>query len=279
MTRLLFKAFAPAKINLSLHVTGLRGDGYHILDSLVVFADIGDTLKLSKAVVTSLQVTGPFAQGVPTDHTNLVWRVLARFFPDKVFALHLEKNLPHSAGLGGGTSDAAAALRAVCHAMDQSFPSVDALVELGADLPVCMVPKPQRMMGIGADLCDSPALPDMAVLLLNTGVKLSTGEVFKALRRKGNPPMHDLPKHANFEEFCVWLNQHRNDLEAPARLIAPEIGLALQALENAGAAVARMSGSGSSCFGLYPTLAAAQTAAKHIRHKDWWTKAAHILSG
>jgi 4-diphosphocytidyl-2-C-methyl-D-erythritol kinase len=261
------EAFAPAKINLTLHVTGQRCDGYHLLDSLVVFAGIGDSLRFTPANTMQIEVTGPFAQGVPTDRRNLVWQ--AAELAEWTGHILLEKTLPHGAGIGGGSSDAAAVLRA--------FGGAARAGELGADVPVCLQTLPQRMRGIG-DLLDPLALlPAMEIVLVNPGVSVPTGPVFAALSTKGNAPMQQtLPVFSGPADFCDWLRNQRNDLEAPARAIAPQIGDVLQALE--GALLARMSGSGATCFGLYAD--GAEDAAAHIAgtHPDWWVASGKLLS-
>ena len=261
------EAFAAAKVNLTLHVTGQRGDGYHLLDSLVVFADIGDRLWFDPAADLQIEVSGPFSDGVPTDDRNLVWQ--AAELAGWSGRVHLEKNLPHGAGIGGGSSDAAAVLRA--------FGGGDGAVTLGADVPVCLNPRAQRMRGIG-DVLDAVApLPEMEILLINPNVQVPTAPVFATLESKQNKPMPDvLPTFENADDFCKWLKAQRNDLEKPARAIAPQIDVAIEALGDA--MIARMSGSGATCFGLYKQ--GAKTAAKRIAQArpDWWVAAGKLLS-
>lgn len=261
------EAFAPAKVNLCLHVTGQRSDGYHLLDSLVVFADIGDRLWFEAGAVMQIEVTGPFAAGVPTDSGNLVWQ--AAEIAGWIGKIRLEKNLPHGAGIGSGSSDAAAVLRC--------FGGVDAAATLGADVPVCLSSAPQRMRGIGDDLGLMAPLPPLEILLVNPNVIVPTGPVFGALASKDNPPMPDvIPELQGADAFCQWLGQQRNDLEKPALEIAPQIGEVLAALD--GALLARMSGSGATCFGLYDS--GAQQAAERIAHAHptWWVAAGRVLS-
>lgn len=263
------KAFAPAKINLTLHVTGQREDGYHLLDSLVVFADIGDRLEFSAGSKMSMDVTGEFASGVPTDSRNLVWSAAQAVG----WAGHvdLDKVLPHGAGIGGGSSDAAATLNALGRDV-----APDLAVSLGADVPVCMVASAARMRGIG-DRVERTTLPDLPALLVNPGVAVPTGPVFTALGARDNPPMpREIPTFQAPEDCATWLLNQRNDLEAPARSIAPEIGTVLDALNaTKDTLLTRMSGSGSTCFSLYPTMKAAHFAAYEIgaAHPDWWCHA------
>lgn len=261
------EGFAAAKINLSLHVTGQRRDGYHLLDSLVVFADIGDRLWFDPAADMQMKVSGPFASGVPTDSRNLVWQ--AAELAGWTGKIHLEKNLPHGAGIGGGSSDAAAVLRAFGGGADA--------VTLGADVPVCLDPVAQRMRGIGDVLEQIAPLPEMEILLINPQVAVPTGRVFEALESKQNQPMPDaLPAFQSAEAFCQWLRAQRNDLETPARAIAPQIDAVLDALD--GGMIARMSGSGATCFGLYQN--GAKTTAERIAdaHPDWWVASGRVLS-
>ncbi len=261
------EAFAPAKINLSLHVTGQRSDGYHLLDSLVAFVDVGDRLSFEAGPEMRVEVTGPFAEGVPTDRRNLVWQ--AAELGGWTGLIRLEKNLPHGAGIGSGSSDAAAVLRA--------FGGTHVAATLGADVPVCLSSGPQRMRGIGDVLEPLTSLPAMEIVLVNPNVIVPTGPVFNALASKDNTPMTDkIPAFQNAGDFCAWLGQQRNDLETPARQIAPQIGEVLVAID--GALLARMSGSGATCFGLYQSGAkeAAQRIAK--THPAWWVAAGRLLS-
>lgn len=258
--------FAPAKVNLTLHVTGQRVDGYHLLDSLVVFADIGDHLRFEAGPQMRITVTGPFAAGVPVDRGNLIWQ--AAELAGWTGHIALEKNLPHGAGIGGGSSDAAAVLR--------SFGGAQDALRLGADVPVCLSRAPQRMLGIGEVLAPLPPLPDMEIVLVNPDVAVPTGPVFKGLVSKQNAPMPDkIPAFADAPEFCNWLATQRNDLQAPARAIAPQIDAALDALD--GAMIARMSGSGATCFGLYAE--GAEQAAERIAQANphWWVRAGRVL--
>ncbi len=266
------KAFAPAKVNLTLHVTGQRADGYHLLDSLVAFADVGDRLEFSAGPEMSMGITGEFAAGVPTDGRNLVWQAAqaARWTGH----IQLDKGLPHGGGIGGGSSDAAATLRALASDM-----SPDVSVSLGADVPVCMIAAATRMQGIG-DRLERIDLPELPAVLINPGVPVPTGSVFKALATRNNPGMPAEITGFQSPETCAeWLSEQRNDLEAPAQTIAPQIETVLGALrETTQALMVRMSGSGSTCFALYPTVKAAHFAAYEIgtAHPDWWCRAVRL---
>ena len=260
---------ARAKINLTLHVTGQRSDGYHLLDSLVCFADIADEITVAPAQDLSLTVDGPLAAGVPTDDSNLVMRA-ARLFPDAPgAAIRLTKHLPNAAGIGGGSADAAAALKALAELWDRDIP-ID-LLSLGADVPVCLAPMALRMRGVGELLDPLPPFPEVWAVLVNPRVPVSTPEVFKALSSKDNPAMaDDLPRFSTVQDLAGWCTAQRNDLETPARSIAPVIGDALEALSDS--LLARMSGSGATCFGLCADQVAAETLAADISktHPDWW---------
>lgn len=262
------RVLAPAKINLTLHVTGQRADGYHLLDSLVVFApEAADVLTLRPAEAMALQVTGPFAQGVPEDARNLCWKAATLFGVE--VAMTLEKNLPHAAGIGSGSSDAAAVLRGLEQLSGRPFAGDAA--HLGADVPVCLKPEAQRMTGIGEVLAPFE-IPKLDAVLVNPRIEVPTGPVFTALKQKGNPPMAPLGA-----DFIDWLSEQRNDLQAPALSVAPGIAEVLAALS--GARLARMSGSGATCFGLYDTQEGAEAAADALRvaHPDWWVVASSLV--
>lgn len=281
------KATAPAKVNLTLHVTGQRDDGYHSLESLVVFADVADQLSAITAPDLRLTVTGPFSQGVPVDGTNLVLRAAQalRTLRNVKAGAHitLEKHLPNRAGIGGGSADAAAAL-AMLAELWQVPPlpaTASEVIALGADVPVCMhAPAPTRMSGIGDVLSPVPDLPTCALVLVKPNSVVPTGPVFQGLASKNNPPMHALPEGLDFAGFAAWLNTQRNDLLDPARLVAPDIGAALSKL-NAMPAVKAvgMSGSGATCFGLVASMAEARQVARAVQVSQmaWWVAPAAIL--
>ncbi|NYS23782.1 4-(cytidine 5'-diphospho)-2-C-methyl-D-erythritol kinase [Rhodobacteraceae bacterium 2376] len=277
------RTLAPAKINLTLHVTGQRADGYHLLDSLVVLLDFGDRVDAAEAGDLSLSVLGPYAADVPRGPDNLVLRA-ARLMGAGGVALTLHKHLPAASGIGGGSSDAAATLRAVAALTGAVLPDAGALARLGADVPVCLHGQPCRMQGVGEVLTAIPALPDLGVVLVNPGVGLSTPAVFAALARRDNPPMDPLPTGSapwpDAQALADWLRGQRNDLSRPAIIHAPVIAEALAALEQMpGCLLARMSGSGATCFGLFPSRAAADHAAAALRPRapGWWIAAGGLL--
>lgn len=242
---------AYAKLNLALHVRAREADGYHRVETLFAFCEDGDVLTAAPADVLSLQVTGPFAQALSGEADNLVLRA-ARAVGAKA-ALRLDKRLPVAAGLGGGSADAAAVLRMF------GGTTADAAA-LGADVPACLLSRTARGEGRGDRIepVEAAGLAGAPVLLVNPGVPLATGPVFKAWDGIDRGPLGS-----------DWA-AGRNDLEAPARSLVPEIGPVLEAL--AGAGVARMSGSGATCFGLYESEAARDRAAVRIaaERPGWW---------
>ncbi|HHH89533.1 MAG TPA: 4-(cytidine 5'-diphospho)-2-C-methyl-D-erythritol kinase [Aliiroseovarius sp.] len=268
------KVFAPAKVNLTLHVTGQRADGYHLLDSLVAFADVGDRLTLRAAARTTLALTGPMAAGVPTGADNLVLRAASLF--EQAAEITLSKHLPMQAGLGGGSSDAAATALGLAD-LTGACDLPPGLTALGADIRVCLMRRAARMRGIGEQVTPVAGLPPLPAVLVNPGVAVPTPDVFAALAGKTNAPMpRRLPRWRSAEALIAWLTTQRNDLEAPARAIAPEITETLQVLgAQPGCGLARMSGSGATCFGLFSTPDGAEAAACALamQHPGWWVRA------
>ena len=265
------RAFAPAKINLCLHVTGQRADGYHLLDSLVAFAGIGDEISVEPAETLRLTIDGPMAQGLAAEG-NLVLKA-ARFLNSAgTAAIRLTKNLPLASGIGGGSSDAAATLRALSALWGLALPEPEATAALGADVPACMIGQALRLRGIGEGLTRLPPLPEMDVLLVNPGVAVPTPAVFGALTRRDNPPLPEtLPHWPDPQTFCLWLQDQRNDLLAPAITIAPVIARVLDTIRQTRCLFAGMSGSGATCFGLYPRDGhSADDAHQRVGRPGWW---------
>lgn len=264
---------APAKINLTLHITGRRDDGYHLLDSLVVFADLGDHLTVTPGA-PGLTIDGPEAAGLAPDASNLILRAAGYFAPH--FAFHLTKNLPVAAGIGGGSADAAATCRAL-GALGAGQIAAPDLLALGADVPVCIASAPARMSGIGERLRPARGLPPLAALLVNPRQAVSTAQVFSGLNGQYGPPMPTLLPHvATPADLARWLTGQRNDMEAAAIRIAPIIGTVKAAIAaQAGCLLARMSGSGATCFGLFGDPAQAQRAQDTLlrAHPNWWVRA------
>ena len=280
---------APAKLNLYLHVTGRRADGYHELDSLVTFTALADTLEIASADALSLAVSGPFAEALGTGD-NLAARAVAalaeRLGRRACVRIALLKRIPVAAGLGGGSADAAAVLRGLArlwalgaaHASDLQ----DVALGLGADVPVCLHARAAYMAGIGEMLSAPPPLPACGVLLVNPGVPVPTGAIFAA--RQGPfsvaQRFHESPTDA--AALATLLRSRRNDLEPPARAQLPEIGRVLDWLgAMPGCLLARMSGSGATCFGLFADEATATHAARAIAREnpDWWVQATRLVHG
>lgn len=265
------EVFAPAKINLALHVTGKRPDGYHLLDSLVAFATCGDSVIVRSSDRLSLSIEGPFAAGLLAEEDNLVLRAARFLAPDRSAEITLVKRLPVASGIGGGSADAAAALRALGTLWGVPLPAAQESAVLGADVPVCLASSFARMSGIGEEIEALGAPPDLAMVLVNPGVAVSTPTVFRGLARKDNPRLSPMPS-AQSGDWMSWLTRQRNDLEAPAIAAAPVIASVLSELRSLpGCALARMSGSGATCFGLFEgTVPADALAALRARHDGWW---------
>jgi len=278
---------APAKVNLYLHVTGRRDDGYHELDSLIAFAGTGDEITVRAADNLTLDVAGPFANAVPSGLDNLVLRA-ARALADAAgikarSAIRFDKRLPVAAGIGGGSADAAAVLRALDGLWGTRAGEADLArigLALGADVPVCLSGRPAFVGGIGERIDPAPPLPPCWLVLANPGVEMPTPAVFA--RRDGA-----FSRPARFDEFisdgtelAALLAGRQNDLEVPARFIAPVIDDVLDALSRpSGALLARMSGSGATCFALFADEARATAAARDLAAAwpDWWVEAAPLL--
>lgn len=269
---------ARAKVNLFLHVTGRRVDGYHTLDSLAVFAGAADMLSAEPADALTLEVGGPFGAGLDAGDGNLVLRAAGALREAAGLSggarLVLDKRLPVASGIGGGSADAAAALRLLGRLWDVAIPPDDVAaiaLTLGADVPVCLASRAARMGGIGEALAPAPRLPPCGLLLVNPGAAVSTADVFRA-RAGGFTPAADLPgAWPDAAAMARDLRRTRNDLEAPARALCPAIGDVLAAISSRpGCLLARMSGSGATCFGLFPDGAAAERARAGLSRPGWW---------
>jgi len=280
--------FAPAKINLSLHVLGKRADGYHALESLVVFAGVGDRITVQPADALCLSVTGPMRAGLAglPDTDNLVLRAAHLLDGGAARGAHitLEKHLPVAAGIGGGSADCAATLRALTQLWGLGH-DLGALAEmgaaLGADVPVCLyAPHARVMSGIGEVIAPAPLLPAFWCVLVNPGVPVATGAVFQALA--AGAIAHEggtfwPGRFENAHTLARFLATCRNDLEAPARKLVPEVDQVLQAISTTGGCLlTRMSGSGATCFGLYASETDAHAAAHALECTDWWVMAAPV---
>lgn len=278
---------APAKINLSIKVMGRRADGFHEIQSLVVFADCGEKLAGEKAAELRLDITGPFAGSLAQEQHNLVTRAAMLLGDHLNLSLDahmtLEKHLPVASGMGGGSADAAAALRLLSRLYGRTVePHQLAALALclGADVPVCLKPTPAFMWGKGELIKRLADVPDFWMLLVNPGLAVSTGDVFRLLNAKESretevsPP---LPHWSDLDALVEWLAGQGNDLEGPARRIAPVIGDVIAAIaETDGCRLARMSGSGATCFGIYADEKSAREAETAIKaaHPEWWSAVA-----
>lgn len=282
------RVFAPAKINLFLHIGDRRADGYHELESLVAFADVGDDLTFEEADALSLNVDGPFGAALAGEDDNLVLRaaygvaVLAGH--DLPRRITLTKNLPVASGIGGGSADAAATLRAFLLEWRQEEIRLADFVELaktlGADVPVCFFGHSAWMYGIG-DGIERTDLPELHAVLVNPGVSVATRDVFAKLTARSGVDKLEWPESFGSAELVVdFLKAVGNDLEVPALALAPVIGEVLSVLRSMpGVQLARMSGSGATCFGLFADARGASAAAEQIAraHPTWWVTAT-ILS-
>lgn len=269
---------APAKVNLYLHVLGRRPDGYHVLDSLVAFAGVGDVLRAESADGLSLDLCGPFAAGLAAEADNLVLRAaraLARHAGVAPRArLVLDKRLPVASGIGGGSADAAAALRLLARlwGVRVEAAALRALAAgLGADVPVCVAAHPARMGGVGDVLGPAPRLPPCGMVLVNPGVGVSTPEVFRA-RTGPFSAAAALPEGwDSVEAMASDLARVSNDLEAPALALCPAVADVLAWLRSRpGCLLARMSGSGATCFGVFADEGAAARGAEGAS-PGWWS--------
>lgn len=282
---------APAKINLTLHILGRRTDGYHELESLVVFSGAGDTLSLTPGPALSLDINGPTAPAAGAGEDNLVLRAARRLAERieglRLGAFRLEKRLPVAAGIGGGSSDAAAALRLLAHANGLSADDprlLDAARATGSDVPVCLAGRARMMRGAGESLGPLIGLPILPAVLINPGVAVETRPVFARLglqpgERLAAGAHPEIPEGVPAQTLLTLLEKGRNDLEDAACLQAPVIVDVLAVLRAArGCRLARMSGSGATCFAIFATPMAAAKAARAIRaqHPDWWVKTAAL---
>jgi 4-diphosphocytidyl-2-C-methyl-D-erythritol kinase len=278
---------APAKINLALHVTGQRDDGYHLLDMLVTFTAHGDRLSFTSADRDGFTLGGRFAADLGGEPgSNLVLRArdllrqaaFARGGHAPAVSIHLEKNLPIASGIGGGSADAAAALRGLQRFWNVRVPPdiLSALaLQLGADVPMCLESRPLIARGIGEEI-ERVALPRLFLVLANPLKAVSTPQIFRLLTEKNNRPL-DLAAG----DWMAAIAANRNDLEPPARSLTPEIAEISALLAESGAGLVRMSGSGATCFGIFPSFQAAETAAQqlHRLRPDWYFQATETAAG
>ncbi len=271
----LLREKAPAKVNLTLRVVSRRADGYHELESLVAFADLADVVTFDPDAPPDIDVKGPFAAATGPAGENLVLEA-ARLMRVDRGRFTLEKNIPVAAGLGGGSADAAAALRLIARerSSDTNNPRIrDAARQCGADVPVCLVPKAQIMRGIGDVLSPPIAIPQLPVVLVNPYVELATRDVFGALQEtdRTDAPIVEVPSER--DGFVAWLGERSNDLTRAATTHVPAIGEMLDLLAALpGCQLARMSGSGATCFGVFGSADQVRLAAERLQSQrpEWW---------
>ncbi|MDB5378644.1 MAG: 4-(cytidine 5-diphospho)-2-C-methyl-D-erythritol kinase [Rubritepida sp.] len=272
---------APAKVNLYLHVTGRRADGYHLLDSLAVFGPAADTLVAEPAEALTLALDGPFGAVLSAEPDNLVLRA-ARALAPRGAALRLTKRLPVASGIGGGSADAAAALRLLNRlwGLGRGEADLAALAApLGADIPVCVASRPAVMQGVGELIQPAPTLPECGLLLVNPLIPLATPAVFRARQEGFSPPAALPDSWPDAAAMAADLGRLANDLEAPALSLCPVIAEVLAALRaQPGCLLARMSGSGATCFGLFPTVSGAELAARAMP-PAWWASGGGLYGG
>ena len=285
---------ARAKINLALHITGQRPDGYHLLDTLVTFADAGDRLTFEPADRDEFAVSGRYAAGLPTDPDaktgNLVTRardlLRAQAEGQRASAppvkIHLEKNLPIASGIGGGSADAAATLRGLAHLWQFDVPAADLqalALKLGADVPMCLESRPLVARGIGEDIRLLADFPPLHMLLANPLVEVSTPTIFKLLTEKNNSSLA-LPRDGTLLSGWVEaLRAARNDLQPPAEKLEPNIGEAIHLLRSTDPLLARMSGSGATCFAVYGSAEACARAGKALEaaRPEWYLQTTQTI--
>ncbi len=285
--------FAPAKINLYLHVLGRVTNGYHALDSLITFFDIGDTITIKQNTPYGFTISGDFATSFPApdlDHSpnssNLIikaaWK-MAEIAQQKIdFSIHLQKDLPLGAGIGGGSSDAAAIIHILCKHWDvpTNHPTIKELLKsLGDDVPVCFAKHTARLTGLGVDFKPAPTIPKMPVALVHPGIACLTGHIFQTLNLQPGDHLTDpIPIPTSFptqDALLTFLNTTDNTLYPAARKLVPAIENVILSLNaQTGCQLARMSGSGSCCFGIFKTAKDAHNAAVTLRKQnpDWWVR-------
>ena len=278
---------AHAKVNLWLNVVGRRADGYHLLDSLVAFVDLADTLEVRASDRLSLEITGPQAGELAGEPDNLVLKA-ARLLADRagvapLAAIRLGKHIPVAAGLGGGSADAAAALRALADLWRVALPEeelLDLAASLGADVSMCLAGRTALASGVGEHLQPAPALPAVSVLLVNPGTALPTRDVFAARRGPFSTPLPVTRPWRDLPELAAALAQRGNDLGEAAIALRPVIAEVLAFLRNScGARYAAMSGSGATCFALYDSPDAARRASASMPPAWWRHVGTFVTSG
>ena len=270
-----------AKINLALHVTGIQADGYHSLDSIVVFTDVFDRLFFKRSLKHVVTSTGEFSGSINVQENSILQalKLFGNGLTDR-FSINLEKNLPIGAGLGGGSADAAAVIRFITNNSKHLMPSYEVLSKIGADIPVCVLSVASRVEGIGEIVrpLDMSEI-NLWVVLVNPDIFVSTGSIFEEVTEKYNQPLESFIDLSSTDQFIDYLKRQRNDLQTIAIKKHPEINKVLNTIEETeDVLLSRMSGSGSTCFGLYRNQDIAKKAVSYISKKSdkWWVKFSKI---
>ena len=282
----MFEEKASAKVNLCLQIVGQKSNGFHLLDSIVGFTEFGDHLSFKKSDELELTIKGTFSDQIPVDNSNLILKAaeLLRTINNIKAGAHitLTKNLPPSAGLGGGSSDAAATIRGLSRLWGTDLPEIDDLMKIGSDLPVCINQKTQHMKGFGEVLEEINTFPNLPILLVNPLKKVSTQTVFRMLKNKKNPPLSKYEKLFQAKKDWInWLLLQRNDLMEPAVKVEPVISEVLRLIsKQISVEKVSMSGSGATCFGIFENKHDCDLAMKRVRleRPDWWSVSTEIIS-
>ena len=277
---------ASAKVNLCLQIVGQKSNGFHLLDSIVGFTEFGDHLSFKKSDELELTAKGAFSDQIPVDKSNLILKAaeLLRKINNIKTGAHitLTKNLPPSAGLGGGSSDAAATIRGLSRLWGTDLPEIDDLMKIGSDLPVCIHQKTQHMKGFGEVLEEINTFPNLPILLVNPLKKVSTQTVFRMLKNKKNPPLSKYEKLFQAKKDWInWLLLQRNDLIEPAVKVEPVISEVLRLIsKQISVEKVSMSGSGATCFGIFENKQDCDLAMQRVRleRPDWWSVSTEIIS-
>ena len=270
-----------AKINLALHVTGIQADGYHALDSIVVFTDVFDRLFFKRSLKNVVTLTGEFSGSINVQENSILQalKLFGNGLTDR-FSINLEKNLPIGAGLGGGSADAAAVIRFITNNSKHLMPSYEVLSKIGADIPACVLSAASRVGGIGEIVrpLDMSEI-NLWVVLVNPDIFVSTGSIFEEVTEKHNQPLEPFIDLSSTDKFVDYLKRQRNDLQTIAIKKHPEIDKVLATIEETeDVLLSRMSGSGATCFGLYRNQDIAKKAVTYISKKSdkWWIKFSKI---
>ncbi len=274
--------FAKAKVNLAIHVLGRRSDRYHFVDSLVIFPNIKDRLVIKEANNFSLKIEGEFSEFIDPEENSVIeaYDLVKSQLPAN-FSINLQKNIPVGAGLGGGSADSAAVLRYFQENYKIEIPKKEIIAQIGADVPVCLSDKFQRVKGVG-EVTEEISENDyeLWLVLVNPRINVSTGKIFQSLKKIENNGLENFRDLKNSKDFIAYLLRQRNDLQSVACQRYPEINLVLsEILDTKNNVLARMSGSGSTCFGLYLTSEDALSAQKKLekKFKGWWVKYSKVF--